>query len=459
LELAGKRVLVVGMARSGVAASELLSKMGAIVKVSDNRPMDQLKKEIRTLEGLGVALETGAHCLDSFLAASLIVVSPGVPLRIPELQEAQRAGIEIISELELAFRFLKGKIIAITGTNGKTTTTALVGEIMKTTILPVLVGGNIGTPLSSLVGSSTPETFSVVEVSSFQLEAAPSFRPDVAVILNVTPDHIDRHGDFRGYVETKLNILRNQLASDMAVLNLEDPILSGLNQSVRAKTFWFSNRREVEDGTGFDGEQLVFKKRGNREVIVPGRSVLLRGSHNLENVAAAVTASRLAGVSATGINGAISRFKGVEHRLEWVAEIEGVSFYNDSKATNVDATIKALLAFDSGLVLILGGRDKGGDYTVLRPLVRQRVKTILLLGEASGKIQSQLEGIVPMHRVKSMQEAVNIGFKLADRGETVLLAPACASFDMFLDYEDRGQAFKGAVNSLRVVNAMGVNEI
>jgi UDP-N-acetylmuramoylalanine--D-glutamate ligase len=298
----------------------------------------------------------------------------------------------------------------------------------------------------------------VIEVSSFQLEAAPSFRPDVAVILNVTPDHMDRHGNFRSYAETKLSILKNQSASDMAVLNLEDPTLSGLDQSIRAETFWFSNRREVDDGTGFNGEQLVFKKRGNREVIVPGKSVLLRGSHNLENVAAAVTASRLAGASASGINAAISRFEGVEHRLERVTEIEGVMFYNDSKATNVDATIKALLAFDSGVILILGGRDKGGDYSVLGPLVRQRVKAIVLLGEASGKIQSQLEGIVPIHRVTSMQEAVKTGFKLSDRGETVLLAPACASFDMFLNYEARGRAFKEAVNSLRVVNARGVNE-
>ncbi len=458
MEIAGKKVLVVGMARSGMAASEFLSKMGAKVKVSDKQPADQLKREIRILESLGVALETGDHCLDSFLAASLIVVSPGVPLQIPELQEAERAGIEIISELELAFRFLRGKIIAITGTNGKTTTTTLVGEILHTTSLPIQVGGNIGTPLTSLVESSTPETLTVVEVSSFQLEAAPSFRPDAAVILNVTPDHMDRHGNFRGYVETKLNILKNQSASDMAVLNLEDPTLSGLDQSVRAETYFFSNRREVDDGTGFNGEELVFKKRGRCEVIVPLKNILLRGSHNLENVAAAVTASRLAGASASGINAAISRFKGVEHRLERVAEIEGVLFYNDSKATNVDATIKALLAFDSGLVLILGGRDKGGDYTVLRPLVRQRVKAIVLLGEASGKIQSQLEGIVPMHRVKSMQEAVKTGFRLSDRGETVLLAPACASFDMFQNYEDRGRAFKEAVNSLGLVNGMGVNE-
>ena len=446
-------MLVVGMARSGMAASQFLFKRGAQVKVSDRRSADLLEREIRILEPLGISVETGEHCLKSFLAATLIIVSPGVPLQIPELQEAKNAGIEVISELELAFRFLKGKIIAITGTNGKTTTTTLVGEILNSTSFPVQVGGNIGTALTSLVESSTADTLTVVEVSSFQLEAAPTFRPDVGVILNVTPDHLDRHGSFQDYVRSKLNILKNQSASDFAVLNLEDPSLSGLERSIRGRVYWFSNRREVDNGTGFNEEQLVFKRQGRSEVIVPRKDVLLRGSHNLENIAAAVTASRLAGASASSINEVIARFKGVEHRLELVAEIEGVQFYNDSKATNVDAAIKALLAFDSGLVLILGGRDKGGDYTILRPLVRQRVKTVVLMGEASGKIQSQLEGIVPMQRVASMQEAVTTAFKMSQKGDTVLLAPACASFDMFQNYEDRGHAFKEAVNSLRAVSA------
>jgi UDP-N-acetylmuramoylalanine--D-glutamate ligase len=449
VEFDGKQVLVVGMARSGLAAADLLSKNRAKVRVSDTRSRDQLAHEIQKLEEAGLPYEVGGHRLESFLEADVIVVSPGVPLDITELKVARELGKLILSELELACRFLRGKIIGITGTNGKTTTTSLVGEILKTAGFRVQVGGNIGTALSTLVEPSTPETLNVVEISSFQLEAIHSFRPDIAVILNITPDHLDRHKNFADYIRVKLNIFRNQKPSDFAVLNREDINLSGISGTIRADTWWFSNRQNVESGTGVDGSQLVFRRENKVEVQVPLVKIQLRGSHNLENIAAAITVARLVGAAPATVVDAVSRFKGVEHRLELVDEIHGVKFYNDSKATNVDATIKALEAFESGLILILGGKDKGSDYTVLRCLISARVKTIILLGEASAKIRGQLEGTVPIEQANSMREAVDIGFQFARQGDTVLLAPACASFDMFQNFEHRGHVFKEAVQQLK----------
>ncbi len=448
LELSGKQVLVVGMARSGLAACALLSRQGARVRITDSRSPDQLEREVRGLEEKGIVCESGGHRLESFLEADLIVVSPGVSLRIPELVKAQAAGKQILSELELAYSFLRGRMIGVTGTNGKTTTTTLIGEILKEAGEHVQVGGNIGTALSSLVESSTPTTWNVVEISSFQLEAIRFFRPDIAVVLNITPDHLDRYKSFQEYAGTKLKIFRNQQESQFAVLNLEDPSLSGLSGSIGSTIRWFSNRRKVEMGTGLENNQLVFRQTGQAEVAIPLEKIQLRGRHNLENVAAAVTAARLAGAPPAIILDTVTRFTGVEHRLEMVAEYQGVRFYNDSKATNVDATIKALEAFDSGLVLILGGRDKGSDYTAIRPLLERRVKAIILLGEASDKIRGQLKGSVPMHQANSMTEAVHIGFQLAQRGDKVLLAPACASVDMFQNFEHRGKVFKEAVREL-----------
>jgi UDP-N-acetylmuramoylalanine--D-glutamate ligase len=449
VEFDGKQVLVVGMARSGLAAADLLSKNRAKVRVSDTRSRDQLAHEIQKLEEAGLSYEVGGHRLESFLEADVIVVSPGVPLDITELKMARERGKPILSELELACRFLRGKIIGITGTNGKTTTTSLVGEILKTAGFRVQVGGNIGTALSALVEPSTPETLNVVEISSFQLEAIHSFRPDIAVILNITPDHLDRHKNFAEYIRVKLNIFRNQKSSDFAVLNREDLNLSGISGTIRADIWWFSNRRNVESGTGVDGSQLVFRRENKVEVQIPVEKIQLRGSHNLENIAAAITVARLVGAAPATVVDAVSRFKGVEHRLELVGEIHGVKFYNDSKATNVDATIKALEAFESGLILILGGKDKGSDYTLLRCLIPTRVKTIILLGEASAKIRGQLEGTVPIEQANSMREAVDIGFQSARQGDTVLLAPACASFDMFQNFEHRGHMFKEAVQQLK----------
>ena len=450
LDLIGKEIVIVGMARSGMAAAEFLTKRGARVTLSDNRPAAALESEIRILNEQGIRYEAGGHSMELFDSADLIVVSPGVPLSLPVLRHAAELGRTLISEIELASRYLRGKVIAITGTNGKTTTTTLIGEILRTGGLPVQVGGNIGTPLVSLVESSAEDTWSVVELSSFQLEAAPTFRPDIAVILNITPDHLDRYASFEAYAQTKLNIFENQVSSDFAVLNHEDPNLQKAAAKIRSQVFWFSGSHEVQCGTYAVGGQIIFVSGKASEQVMRCDEIPLKGQHNIENVAAAITAARLAGIPSSSIAWGVRNFKAVEHRLEPVAEINGVHFFNDSKATNVDATIKALEAFESGVILILGGRDKGGDFKVLSHLLQQRAKSVILLGEASDKIRMQLAGTVPMAQAHSMDDAVRRAFQQAAPGNTVLLAPACASFDMFQNYEHRGREFKAAVGRLQV---------
>jgi UDP-N-acetylmuramoylalanine--D-glutamate ligase len=447
--LAGKNVLVVGMARSGLAAAEFLSERGARVRVSDKRPERELETEIDFLRRHDIDYEVGGHLEESFLNADLVVVSPGVPLRLSPLQRASQSGKEVISEVELASRFLQGSVIGITGSNGKTTTTTLIGEMLKTAGFTVQVGGNIGTALTSLVDRSTPETITVTELSSFQLEAIPTFRPNVAVLLNITPDHLDRYDSFEDYARAKLSILRNQRSSDFAVLNLDDEILRRPNQSIRSQAFWFSTKSEVTQGTFLEGNRFVFRSGAQTETVTSLEGIQLPGRHNLENVSAAITAARLVNASSTKIAEALRQFKGVEHRLELVAEINGVKFYNDSKATNTDATIKALESFDGGIVLILGGRDKGSDFTVLSSLIRERVRVLILLGEASEKIHRQLNGTVPIVQATTLQQATQMAFERARPGDVVLLAPACASFDMFQNYEHRGRVFKEAVWRLK----------
>jgi UDP-N-acetylmuramoylalanine--D-glutamate ligase len=446
--LAGKNVLVVGMARSGLAAAEFLSKRGARVKVSDKRTEKELDTEIEFLRRHDIGYEVGGHVEDSFLSADLVVVSPGVPLRLSLLQKASQSGKEVISEVELASRFLKGRVIGVTGSNGKTTTTTLVGEMLKTAGFSVQVGGNIGTALTSLVDRSTPETITVTELSSFQLEAIPTFRPDVAVVLNITPDHLDRYDSFEDYARAKLNILRNQRLSDFAVLNLEDEILRRSGKSIGSQPYWFSTKSEVTQGTYLNRNQFIFRWGTRKETVTSLEGIQLPGRHNLENVAAAITAARLLNAASTQIAEALRQFRGVEHRLELVAEINGVKFYNDSKATNTDATIKALESFEGGILLILGGRDKGSDFTVLSSLIQERVRNLILLGEASEKIRQQLNGTVPMAQAESLEEATRMAFERASPGDVVLLAPACASFDMFQNYEHRGRVFKESVRRL-----------
>jgi len=451
MDLKNRKVLVVGLGKSGLAAALFLRRHGAVVTVSDVRSADQLAKEIPALIEEGIMVETGGHGLLTFRRQDLIVVSPGVPLDTPELAQVKSFGLPVIGELELAGRFLQGKILAVTGSNGKTTTTTLLGEILQAAGLPTLVGGNIGVPVVALIDSSTDKTWSVLEVSSFQLETTEQFHPSIAVILNITPDHLDRHGSFENYCAAKERIFAQQTVADFLVLNADNtPCAKAASRSV-AKVYWFSVEHPVPQGAWLEQGSVVYRSAENAatENVMPSRGIPLKGAHNVENVLAAVVAARLAGVQAKSIRTAIENFRAVEHRLEYVATINGVEFYNDSKATNVDATAKAVAAFSGGIHLIMGGKDKGSPYTVLSDLLRQRVRAVYTIGVAAAKIESDLRGVVTIHSCETMDKAVAAAAAAARSGAVVVLAPACSSYDQFENYEQRGQIFKQLVKELK----------
>jgi UDP-N-acetylmuramoylalanine--D-glutamate ligase len=447
MELKGKKVLVVGLGKSGLAAALFLRHKGAQVTVSDIRPADSLAREIPALLDEGINVEAGGHGLLTFRRQDLIVVSPGVPLSTPELVQAKSFGRPVIGELELAARFLKGKILAITGSNGKTTTTALAGEILKEAGYSTLVAGNIGVPVIGLIDESTDDTWSVLEVSSFQLESTEEFHPRIAVILNITPDHLDRHGSFENYALAKERIFAAQDASDSLVLNADNSRTAEAADRTHAAVYWFSAKHEVKRGAWVENGNVVWRSEpdATAETILPVDKIPLKGEHNVENVLAAVCAARLAGVPASVIAGAVEKFKAVEHRLEFVAIVNGVDFYNDSKATNVDATAKAVAAFPGGIHLILGGKDKGSDYATLAPLLRERVRAVYTIGAAAAKIESQLRRAVTIRSCGTLATAVSAAAVEARPGDVVLLAPACSSFDQFENYEHRGNVFKQLV--------------
>ncbi len=451
MELKGKKVLVVGLGKSGLAAALFLRHRGAQVTVSDVRSAESLAKEIPALLEEGIMVEAGGHGLLTFRRQDLIVVSPGVPLDTPELVQSRSLGLPIIGELELAARFLKGKILAITGSNGKTTTTALAGEILKEAGYPTLVAGNIGVPVVGLIEESTDSTWSVLEVSSFQLESTVEFHPAIAVILNITPDHLDRHGSFENYALAKERIFAAQTAKDCVVLNADNPRAAQAAVRSRASVHWFSLEHPVKQGAWVHEGNVVYRPAPDAtiEQILPLTKIPLKGEHNVENVLAAVCAARLAEVPVSAIAAAIEKFQAVEHRLEFVATINGVDYYNDSKATNVDATEKAVAAFRGGIHLILGGKDKGSDYTTLTPLLRERVRAVYTIGSAAAKIESQLRGVISMHSCGTLANAVNAAAAAARPGDVVLLAPACSSFDQFENYEERGRVFKQLVGEQR----------
>jgi UDP-N-acetylmuramoylalanine--D-glutamate ligase len=451
MELKGKKVLVVGLGKSGLAAALFLRRRGAYVTVSDVRSAEALAKDIPALLDEGIMVETGGHGLLTFRRQDLIVVSPGVPLDTPELAQVRSFGLPVIGELELAARFLKGKIVAITGSNGKTTTTALLGEILKQAGLPTLVGGNIGVPVVALIDQSKDETWSVLEVSSFQLESTQQFHPNIAVILNITPDHLDRHGSFENYARAKERIFAAQNELDFVVLNADNARAAEAASRSAAKVYWFSVEHPVAQGAWLEAGSVVYRPASDAatENVMPLSGIPLKGAHNVENVLAAVVAARLAGAPAEAIRCTIEAFQAVEHRLEFVAAVNGVDFYNDSKATNVDATAKAVAAFQSGIHLILGGKDKGSDYTQLSQLLRARVRAVYTIGSAAAKIESQLRGVVSIHSCETLDNAVNAAASAARPGEVVLLAPACSSFDQFENYEHRGRVFKELVAERR----------
>jgi UDP-N-acetylmuramoylalanine--D-glutamate ligase len=448
MDLRNKRVLVVGLGKSVVASALFLKSRGASVTVSDTKPEVDLHDEILQLLEHGIAVETGGHGDRTFRGQDLIVVSPGVPFDAPQLQQARNLGEPVIGEIELAAQFLPGPIIAITGANGKTTTTTLAGEIVAAGKFPALVGGNIGTPAISFADTATPATWTVLEVSSFQLETIVRFRPRIAVILNITPDHLDRHKTFDNYVSAKARIFENQLPGDFTILNADDPATAALSSRTQAQLFWFSRKKEVEKGAFVRHAHIYFRDGHSEHEILPSSEISLKGAHNLENVLAGVSIGMLVGCEPDQIRGAVRNFKAVEHRLEFVAAVAGVDYYNDSKATNVDATIKALESFSANVHLILGGKDKSSDYTLLNDLLKQRVKRVYTIGAAAAKIESQIQGATEVEHAETLEKAVRRASESAVSGDVVLLAPACASFDQFQNYEHRGRVFKETVHSL-----------
>jgi UDP-N-acetylmuramoylalanine--D-glutamate ligase len=451
-DLDGKRVLVVGLARTGLVSALFSAAYGAKVTATDERPIPEVAEAAEKLRVAGVKLELGGFVPPTFLEQDLIVVSPGVPAKIEPLENARAKGTPVWSEIELAWRFLRGKLVAITGSNGKTTTTSLVAHILKTSNVPTLIGGNIGTPLLALVETSVDTSVTVAEISSFQLETIDSFRPEIGVLLNLTPDHLDRHITFEEYAGAKMRMFENQLEKDIALLNADDPEVTK-RMPAKPKIFWFSRQKRVATGAFLRDDQIIFRHEGSEVELARLADIQLRGQHNVENVLASCAAAYLAGAVPAAIAAGVKSFRGVEHRLEFVAELSGVQYYNDSKATNVDAAVKAVEAFPGPLVVILGGRDKGSPYAPLRELLHERARLALLIGESAEKIAADLGDAVAFENAGTLQQALHIAARHVQPGDTVLLAPACSSFDQFENYQHRGRVFKELVAQMQSATA------
>jgi UDP-N-acetylmuramoylalanine--D-glutamate ligase len=444
--------VVVGLARSGIAAARLLARQGARVVATDSRPASELPAEAMSLAGEGVRLELGAHEAASFAGAALIVVSPGVPWTLPALEAARRASVPVIAELELGYRQLKGTVVAVTGTKGKSTTTAALGAMLREAGgrvgSDVRVGGNIGEALSGLVEGSGEQTVFVLEVSSFQLEGSDTFHPRVALFLNLSADHLDRHPDFEAYARAKARIFANQTAQDWAVVNAADPAVMAFARGGRARVLPFGEDPGGADGAFFESGEARLRLDGRTETLFARGAIRLPGEHLGLDLLAAAAAARLLGAPAEAVARAVAGFSGLEHVLERVAEIGGVAFYNDSKATNVEAARRSLLAFEGPLLAIMGGRYKGGDFAELKEALARRGKAVFAIGEARERLALALSPVVPVVACATLRQAVERAFSAAEPGDTVLLAPACSSFDMFRDYADRGRAFKEEVRRL-----------
>ena len=441
--------MVVGLANTGLAAARFLRNRGAQVTVTDLLTEEQLGAKIDEALSLGVSLKLGGHDPEDFLSQSLVVLSPGVPHTMAAIKATIEAGIPVIGELELAAQHISEPIVAITGTNGKTTTTELVAEMLKRTGFDIFVGGNIGNPLIDYVNAETRRDMIVAEISSFQLDTMYSFKPKVGVLLNVTEDHLDRYSNFNQYVESKGRIFKNQDHSDYAVLNKSDPSTAILAPKVGAHILYFNTSQKGEDGAQLSNGLLHCHLSGQGEHIFDLSCLQLKGKHNLENTAAASLAALAVGASPSGITEAMERFTGLHHRLEYVATVHDTHYYNDSKGTNVDAVARALESFDVPVVLIMGGRDKGGDYGILENLIRTRVKALFVMGEAQNAILNALGEHTRTQKVVSLPNAVEAASKAAGPGDIVLLSPGCSSFDMFEDYARRGEVFCRAVRKLQ----------
>jgi UDP-N-acetylmuramoylalanine--D-glutamate ligase len=445
LELQGKSVLVVGLGRSGIAAAQLCAARGARVTVTDRRDAAGLSSTLATLPG-GIARELGGHRRGSFVGADLIVLSPGVP-EIPELTAARAAGVAITGEMELASRFVSGTIVAITGTNGKSTTTTLVGDMLRATGRPTFVGGNLGDPLTDAIGTpaAEPGGFCVVEASSFQLDTTATFHPRVAALLNVTADHLDRYPDLAAYAASKARIFAAQTAADDAVVNLDDPLVVRATAGAKSRQIGFSVVRTLEEGGWLEDDALVVRLPEGKAERYPARLQALVGRHNQANALAALLASRLAGATPAQALAALVAFRPLAHRMELVAVSEGIAYYDDSKGTNVGAVVAALEGFPRRVVLIAGGRDKGGDYAPLAAALGRVGRAAILIGEAADKMQAALHGVLPIERAATLDAAVDAARRRAQPGDAVVLSPACSSFDMFRDYAHRADVFRAAV--------------
>ncbi len=447
-ELEGSRVVVVGAARSGTALARFLMSRRAEVVLTDSRKAEALGEEVAALSRNGVVLELGGHDEDSFLRADLVAVSPGVPLDAPPLAAARRKGIRVVSEIEVASWFLKGTVIGITGTNGKSTTTALTAHLLEDAGLKAFACGNLGTPLIEFVEEDATDRYYVVELSSFQLEGIETFRPRIASMINLSPDHQDRYRDQREYYAAKARIFLNQQPADHAVLNYDDAGVRGFEPTVRARVHPFSTRQELDHGAFVRHDAIVVRRQGRDTCHLPLSEIPLAGAHNLENVMTSLLIADLCGVPMPKARRGVGTFQGLPHRMEKVRDRNSVTWYNDSKATNVGAAARALQSFPGPVVLILGGRDKGGAFADLAPLVHQNVTLLILMGEAREVIAAQLEVRVPTVMAADMSDAVRAADAAATQGTVVLLAPACTSFDQYAGYEARGDDFRARVNAL-----------
>ena len=447
-DLRGMEVLVVGLARTGIAVAQFLSNRGVKVVGSDIRGRDVLERESPDLRNLNIELHAGGSGAERFLHVDLIILSPGVPPSVPPLVKARERGIPIVSEIELASWFVTAPIVAVTGTNGKTTTTRLIGEMLQKAGKKVFVGGNIGNPLVNLVDSDREMDVAVTELSSFQLEAIEKFRPAIAVLLNLTEDHLDRYATFEAYVEAKSRLFVNQSFSDVSVLNAGDRTVQRAAAPSRARKVYFNIPPDGKEGAFCDGRRITVRRIGNDEVYDLQRT-RLTGIHNIENMMAAIVTARLCGCPTDPVQQTLESFNGLPHRLEFVMEVEGIRYFNDSKATNVGAVVKSLQTFPGPVILIAGGKDKGGDYAPLREPVKKRVKLLILIGEAKARMERELSGAAPIVTADSLQGAVKQAYREARPGDTVLLSPSGSSFDMFRDYVERGDTFKALVKELK----------
>jgi UDP-N-acetylmuramoylalanine--D-glutamate ligase len=447
MDLRGKKVLVVGLARTGIATAKFLKTKGSLVTTTEVRPKEEMEEAIRELKGMDITTEWGGHRVETFLKQDCIVVSPGVDLGIEPIQKAIQQGVKVTSEIELAYHFIHVPIIAVTGTNGKTTTTLLIGEMLKEDGKKVGVGGNVGEPLILFADGKDQWEVLVVEISSFQLEAIEDFRPRISVLLNITEDHLDRYPCYDNYIEAKVRIFANQNSGDLAILNRDDPIVMQYHEKVKAKKVFFGLKEKLGEGA-FSNGQTIFLRLGGEGEEYSLAKTSLKGIHNVENMMAALTTARIFGCSRQAVQGVLNRFEGLEHRLEFVREMKGIRFYNDSKGTNVGSVVKSLQSFSEPVILIAGGKDKMGNLSPLKKLIQKQVKHLILIGEARERMNRELGGLTDTSIAKTMEEAVLIARQKAEGGEVVLLSPACSSFDMFKDYKERGKVFKEAVHRL-----------